>query len=106
MKASNLANSCWGLFQGIVPIQRQEIWKDVAAGVTLAALGIPEVMGYTRIAQTPVVTGLYTLVLPVIVFAVLAPRVTWWSRPIRQPRPYWQGRWFITRRRSVRNTLG
>ena len=71
MKESNLANSSWGLFQGIVPIQRQEIWKDIAAGVTLAALGIPEVMGYTRIAQTPVVTGLYTLVLPVIVFAVL-----------------------------------
>jgi MFS superfamily sulfate permease-like transporter len=28
-------------------------------------------MGYTKIAQTPVVTGLYTLLLPVIAFAVL-----------------------------------
>jgi sulfate permease, SulP family len=29
--------------------------KDVFAGITLAALGIPEVMGYTKISQTPVV---------------------------------------------------
>jgi sulfate permease, SulP family len=39
--------------------------------VTLAALGIPEVMGYTKIAGTPIVTGLYTLLLPVIAFALL-----------------------------------
>jgi high affinity sulfate transporter 1 len=71
MKAQTSTTSRFDLFQGILPIQRQEIWKDVVAGITLAALGIPEVMGYTRIAQTPVVTGLYTLVLPVIVFAVL-----------------------------------
>lgn len=61
----------WSLFQGILPIARQQIWKDVAAGLTLAALGIPTAMGYTRISQTPVVTGLYTLVLPMIVFALI-----------------------------------
>jgi high affinity sulfate transporter 1 len=71
MKTNTLSDSRFGLFQGIFPVQRSEIWKDVIAGVTLAALGIPEVMGYTRIAQTPAVTGLYTLVLPVIVFAIL-----------------------------------
>ena len=41
------------------------------AGVTLAALGIPEVMGYTKISGTPVITGLYTLLLPMVVFAIL-----------------------------------
>ncbi|MGO8744452.1 MAG: SulP family inorganic anion transporter [Thermoguttaceae bacterium] len=41
------------------------------AGITLAALGIPEVMGYTKIIGTPVITGLYTLLLPVLVFAIL-----------------------------------
>jgi sulfate permease, SulP family len=41
------------------------------AGLTLAALAIPEVMGYTDIAGMPVVTGLYTILLPVLVFAVL-----------------------------------
>ena len=40
------------------------------AGITLAALGIPEVMGYTKIIGTPVITGLYTLLLPVLVFAI------------------------------------
>lgn len=44
--------------------------RDILAGVTLAALGIPEVMGYTKIIGTPVITGLYTLLLPVLVFAV------------------------------------
>ena len=41
------------------------------AGLTLAALAIPEVMGYATIAGMPVVTGLYTLVLPTLVFAFL-----------------------------------
>jgi len=43
----------------------------MAAGVTLAALAIPEVMGYTRIAGTPVITGLYTMLLPAICFAIV-----------------------------------
>jgi sulfate permease, SulP family len=33
-------------------------------------MNIPQAMGYTKIAGTPVVTGLYTLLLPVIAFAV------------------------------------
>jgi high affinity sulfate transporter 1 len=40
------------------------------AGVILAALGIPEVMGYTKIIGTPMITGLYTIFLPMVVFAV------------------------------------
>src|SRR3954465_11248894 len=44
---------------------------DVVAGVTLAALAIPEVMGYSKIAGTPVITGLYTILIPIAVFAVL-----------------------------------
>jgi high affinity sulfate transporter 1 len=57
------------LFQGIRPLQRSQIVKDVLAGVTLAAMNIPQVLGYTRIAGTPVVTGLYTLLLPLVAFA-------------------------------------
>ena len=41
------------------------------AGATLAALAIPEVLGYSRIAGMPVVTGLYTLLLPAVAFALL-----------------------------------
>ena len=44
---------------------------DVIAGVTLAAVAIPETMGYTSISQTPIVTGLYTVIFPTIFFALL-----------------------------------
>ena len=44
---------------------------EAIAGVTLATLAIPEVMGYTQIAGMPVVTGLYTILLPLIAFAIL-----------------------------------
>ena len=43
---------------------------DIMAGITLAALGIPEVMGYTKIIGTPVITGLYTMLLPMLAFAI------------------------------------
>jgi len=59
------------LFEGILPFDRAWLTRDVVAGVTLAALAIPEVMGYTRIAGTPVITGLYTILLPILAFAVL-----------------------------------
>ena len=51
----------------------QPAWApvDVVAGLTLAAVAIPECMGYTSIAQTPIVTGLYTVIFPTIVFALL-----------------------------------
>jgi MFS superfamily sulfate permease-like transporter len=45
--------------------------RDVIAGVTLAAIAIPEVMGYTSIAETPIQTGLYTVILPTLMFALL-----------------------------------
>src|SRR5499425_1194302 len=57
------------LFQGIWPLERSRIPKDILAGVTLAAMNIPQALGYTKIAGTPVVTGLYTLLLPLVAFA-------------------------------------
>src|SRR3954454_14015537 len=59
------------LFGGILPIVKANITLEVLAGLTLAALAIPEVMGYTQIAGMPVITGLYTILLPIFVFAVL-----------------------------------
>jgi len=57
--------------RGLVPVDRGTLSRNILAGVTLAALGIPEVMGYTRIIGTPVVTGLYTILLPMLAFALL-----------------------------------
>ena len=59
------------LLRGVLPIDANKVTSDILAGVTLAALGIPEVMGYTKISGTPIVTGLYTLLVPVIAFALL-----------------------------------
>jgi high affinity sulfate transporter 1 len=58
------------LFGSIRPYKRAWLTQDVVAGITLAALAIPEVMGYTKIAGTPVVTGLYTMLIPIVAFAV------------------------------------
>ncbi len=58
------------LLQGLLPLDKGRIGPDIVAGITLAALGIPEVMGYTKIIGTPVITGLYTLFLPVLLFAI------------------------------------
>ena len=59
------------VLRGVLPVRRSMVATDIAAGLTLAALGIPEVLGYARIAGMPVATGLYTLLLPMAVFAVL-----------------------------------
>jgi len=56
--------------QGLLPLDKARLGPDIMAGITLAALGIPEVMGYTKIIGTPVITGLYTLFLPVLLFAL------------------------------------
>ena len=59
------------MLQGILPIERSWVPAEVLAGLTLAALGIPAVLGYAKIAGMPLVTGLYTMLLPMAVYAVL-----------------------------------
>ncbi len=58
------------ILQGLLPIDHRQVPLDIIAGLTLAALAIPEVMGYTKIAGMPVVTGLYTLLAPLALFAL------------------------------------
>ena len=57
------------ILQGVLPINSSRIPAEIIAGITLAALAIPEVMGYTKIAGTPVITGLYTMLIPMALFA-------------------------------------
>ena len=57
------------LFQSVRPLQRTRAIRDALAGFQLAAMNIPQALGYTKIAGTPVVTGFYTLLLPPIAFA-------------------------------------
>ena len=59
------------VLRGVLPIGRAQLPVDVLAGITLAAVSIPVALGYAKIAGMPVVTGLYTLLLPMAVFAIL-----------------------------------
>src|SRR5210317_1015532 len=70
MNTSKSAGFRLPLFQGLLPIERSQVPAEVIAGLTLAALAIPEVMGYTKIAGMPVITGLYTILIPSFLYAI------------------------------------
>ncbi|HTB87849.1 MAG TPA: SulP family inorganic anion transporter, partial [Steroidobacteraceae bacterium] len=59
----------FSILQGLLPITAAQIPAEILAGITLAAIAIPEVMGYTKISGTPVITGLYTMLIPTALFA-------------------------------------
>jgi SulP family sulfate permease len=59
----------FGVLKGILPLGRAAAARDALAGVQLASMDIPQVLGYARIAGMPAVTGLYTVFLPLIAFA-------------------------------------
>ncbi len=60
-------------------IQYRKEWlrPDVVAGVTAAAVVIPKAMAYATIAGLPVQVGLYTIFLPMLIYAVMGT-----SRPL------------------------
>jgi SulP family sulfate permease len=58
------------LFGAIRPLHRDRVLRDIFAGASAASINIPQVLGYARIAGTPLVAGLYTLLLPLVAFAV------------------------------------
>ncbi|MCP4319323.1 MAG: SulP family inorganic anion transporter [Hyphomicrobiales bacterium] len=59
------------ILTGILPLNRALLPGEIIAGITLAALAIPEVMGYTKISGTPIITGLYTMLIPAALYALV-----------------------------------
>jgi SulP family sulfate permease len=57
------------LFPGMRPFNGARALRDAVAGIELAAMSIPQALGYTSIAGMPAVTGFYTLLLPLLAFA-------------------------------------
>lgn len=53
-------------------LSRASLGREAMAGVTLLALAVPLNIGYAQIAGLPPAAGLYTLVVPSIVFALTA----------------------------------
>jgi MFS superfamily sulfate permease-like transporter len=58
------------LLKGARSLTRASALRDALAGVTLASMNVPQLLGYARIAGMPTVTGLYTGFLPLIAFAL------------------------------------
>lgn len=53
-----------------MPLDRSRFLPELIAGCVMAAIFIPEVMGYAKIAGMPIITGIYTILLPMAVFAI------------------------------------
>lgn len=59
------------LFAGMRPYRGpRAVVRDALAGITLACMNVPQLLGYARIAGMPLITGLYTALLVPIAFAV------------------------------------
>ncbi|XP_077224803.1 low affinity sulfate transporter 3-like [Tasmannia lanceolata] len=66
------------IFQGLFPILRwgqkykaQQFKSDLMAGLTLASLSIPQSIGYASLARLDPQYGLYTSVVPPLIYAVM-----------------------------------
>jgi len=60
------------LFEGARPVGgRRGAARDALAGITLASMNVPQLLGYARIAGMPLITGLYTALLAPLAFAAL-----------------------------------
>ena len=49
----------------------QTLRLDVVAGLTAAAVVLPKAMAYATVAGLPVAVGLYTAMLPMVIYALL-----------------------------------
>ena len=55
----------------LVSCRADWLWPDIVAGLTTGAVIIPKAMAYAMIAGLPVQVGLYTALVPMVIYAVL-----------------------------------
>ncbi len=65
------------IFKWLPAYQKEWLRYDVVAGLTAAAVVIPKAMAYAAIAGLPLVIGLYTSLVPLVVYAIMGT-----SRPL------------------------
>jgi len=65
------------VFTWLPSYQREWLRYDLVAGLTAAAVVIPKAMAYAAIAGLPLVVGLYTSLVPLVVYALMGT-----SRPL------------------------
>ena len=56
---------------------REWLRPDIVAGLTAAAVVVPKALAYATIAGLPVQVGLYTAIVPMVIYALLGT-----SRPL------------------------
>lgn len=59
------------MIRSLTGLRRDRVAREVTAGITLLALAVPLNIGYAQIAGLPPTAGLYALVLPMVVYALL-----------------------------------
>ena len=59
------------MLQGVLPIERSRVPAEVLTGLHARCPRHPRGLGYAKIAGMPLVTGLYTMLLPMAIYAVL-----------------------------------
>lgn len=65
------------MLKRVVGDQREWLRLDLVAGLTTAAVVVPKAMAYATIAGLPVEVGLYTALVPMVIYAILGT-----SRPL------------------------
>ncbi|MGH3706211.1 MAG: SulP family inorganic anion transporter, partial [Agromyces sp.] len=55
----------------LVGLSRKNVARELTAGVTLLAIAIPLNIGYAQIAGLPPTAGLYALIVPTVVYALV-----------------------------------
>ena len=81
-------------------LTRHNLVTELTAGVTLLAIAIPLNIGYAQIAGLPPTAGLYALIVPTIIYALVVSS----RRPMRRPPPSWPRRSAGSRRPAARTT--
>ena len=62
------------LFDWLSKYRGEWLRPDVLAGLTTAAVVIPKAMAYATVAGLPIEIGIYTAIVPALVYAVLGRR--------------------------------
>ena len=69
--------------------RRDALRFDVLAGLTAAAVVLPKSMAYAAIAGLPVQVGLYTAMVPLVVYALLGTSPVLSVSTVRSPTNLW-----------------
>jgi SulP family sulfate permease len=77
METRAMLSKIFPIFTWLPSYQKESIRYDLIAGLTTAAVVIPKAMAYAAIAGLPLVVGLYTSLIPLVVYAVMGT-----SRPL------------------------